>query len=279
MSVQSVLDNLATWHVEQGDCLDVLRGMPAGVVHCVVTSPPYWGGIRDYGSTGQIGLERLPEEYAATLTRVLVEVRRVLRPDGVLWLNLGDVYAASGKGGGGVAGARGSWDSIRERKGFRMPPAGYKMKDLTLTPFLVADSLRRDGWYLRQTVVWEKPNAAEPSRLDRPSVSHEYLFLFAKSEPHLTRDPGEPWWNRSVWRISPAVNSEHPATMPYELARRCLACIGLEGALVLDPFAGSGTTLIAARRLGLRAIGIELNPTYAEMARRRIGNDLPLFNQ
>ena len=256
--------------VIEGDALESLRHLPSESVACCVTSPPYWGGLRDYGQPGQLGLERRPEDYVSALSVVFGEVRRVLEPGGSLWLNVGDVYAASGKGGGGSAGGRTSWATVRDRKGFRMPPDGYKMKDLTLVAFQLADRLRRDGWYLRQTVVWEKPSAAEPARLDRPSVSHEYVYLFAKSEDYATRGPGERWWNSSVWRIPPDLSADHPATMPLELARRCVAASSSPGGVVLDPFGGSGTTGVAAVAADRRAVLLELNPEYAAIARRRV---------
>jgi site-specific DNA-methyltransferase (cytosine-N4-specific) len=253
----------------EGDCLEVMPTLPTGF-KCCVTSPPYWGGLRDYGMPAQLGLERDPSGYVAAMVTVFGEVRRLLLEDGVLWLNIGDVYAASGKGGGGCQGDRVSWETVKDRKGFRMPPSGYKMKDLTLVPFQVADALRRDGWYLRKTVIWEKPAATEPERLDRPSLSHEYLFLFAKSEHYATRNPGEKWWGSSVWRIGPNLNGDHPATMPRELARRCVVSSSKPGDLILDPFGGSGTTGHVAIATGRRAVLIELNPEYLEMGRTRV---------
>ncbi len=263
--------------VIEGDCLDVLRSLPDGCVDAVVTSPPYWGGVRIYGSdTNGIGTESGPLDYVESLSRVFAGVRRVMATDGFVWLNVGDAYAASGKGGGGSAGSRGSWDTVRERKGFRSPPAGYKNKDLTLVAFQLADRLRRDGWYLRQTVVWSKPSATEPKRLDRPSCSHEYAFLLAASEQYSARDPGRDWWGSSVWAIRPDASSEHPATMPLELARRCVATT-THGATVLDPFAGSGTTLLAAREEGMSAVGIEQDTGHCDIIRNRLaaGADNP----
>jgi site-specific DNA-methyltransferase (cytosine-N4-specific) len=254
----------------RGCALAVLPTLAAGSARCCVTSPPYWGGLRDYGHPAQLGLEREPAEYAARLLEVFGEVRRVLADDGSLWLNLGDAYAAAGKGGGGSAGKRGSWDTVRNRKGFRMPPPGYKQKDLTLYPFLVADALRRAGWYLRQAVVWEKPAAAEPERADRPSVCHEYLFLFAKSERYAVANPGEPWWAKSVWRIAPDVNPDHPATMPEELVRRCVVCSSKPGDVVMDPFAGSGTVGKVAVCHDRRAVLVELNEGYYATALARL---------
>ncbi len=256
--------------VIQGDALELLSGMPSGSVQTCVTSPPYWGGVRDYGHDAQLGMERDPADYADVLARVFHEVRRVLRPDGTLWLNIGDVYAASGKGGGGSAGDRKCWSSVRDRKGFRAPPEGFKHKDLTFAPFIVADALRRDGWYSRSVIVWEKPSAVEPTRADRPAVCHEYLFLMSASKSYRASDPGEPWWGRSVWKIDRAGDSSHPASMPAELARRCVVSSSKPGDTVLDPFAGGGTTLEVAVRYGRLAVGLELNPAYAAIARRRI---------
>lgn len=220
----------------------------------------------------QIGMERQPLEYVAALVATFGEVRRVLAAEGCVWLNLGDVYAASGKGGGGVRGARTqSWASIRDRKGFRMPPAGYKFKDITLTPFLVAEALRTDGWYLRSTIIWSKPVAIESPRLDRPSSSHEYLFLLTKAKDSQVRSPGpdESWWYSTVWHISPENSVDHQATMPKELARRCIVASSRSGDVVLDPFSGSGTVVAVAERLGRRGVGTDLNPAYHELAKVR----------
>ena len=132
----------ATWQILTGDVREMLALLPDGSVQAFVTSSPYWGGLRDYGMTQQVGLERHPDEYAETVVAVMASVRRVLRPSGVAWVNVGDAYAASGKGGGGNAGDRAGWETIRERKGFRMPPRGYKMKDLSLVAFKLAEALR-----------------------------------------------------------------------------------------------------------------------------------------
>lgn len=260
--------------IHKGDCRDVLNSLPCKSAHCVVTSPPYWGGLRDYGDPRQIGLERQPADYVEILVAVFADVRRVLRLDGSLWLNVGDVYAASGKGGGGNQGERHAWATVKERKGFRMPPPGYKRKDLTLIAFQLADALRRDGWYLRSTVVWRKPSAVEPMRLDRPAVSHEYLFLLTPSEHCTVRNPGESWWGHTVWEIAPENEAEHPAAFPAELARRCILAGSQEGDTVLDPFAGHGTTGFVAGRLKRDAVLIELNNGFAAKADTRIRSDL-----
>lgn len=259
------------YQIYQGDVLDVLRTMPDESVNCCVTSPPYWGGLRDYGDERQIGLERNPSEYIDRMVEVFRNVRRTLVPGGSLFLNTADAYAASGKGGGGcVAAKRKAWDTIKERKGFRMPPEGYKMKDLVLVSSALAEAIRADGWYLRATVIWAKPTAIEPVRLDRPSVSHEYIFQFSKSEECAVRDPKESWFYQSVWIIQPEMNPQHPAQMPVELARRCVVMSTEEGDTVIDPFCGAGTTGVAALLCGRRFIGVELNAQYIAESHERI---------
>jgi len=169
-----------TVRLYRGDCLDVLRRLTAGSVHCVVTSPPYWG-LRDYGVAGQLGLESTPEEYVAKLVGIFREVRRVLRPDGTVWLNLGDSYY-SDIGGGSVT-CTVNAGPIRTLGRRNKPPHGtLKPKDLVGIPWRVALALQADGWYLRSDIIWHKPNAMPESVRDRPTKSHEYLFLFAKSE-------------------------------------------------------------------------------------------------
>ena len=153
--------------------------MPAESVHCCVTSPPYWG-LRDYGVAGQIGLEVSPEAFVAEMVDVFEEVRRVLRSDGTLWLNLGDSYMGGGRGGGADNCKQrtnvGSLDAAPNQR-----VAGYKQKDLVGIPWMVAFALRRAGWYLRQDIIWSKPNPMPESIGDRCTKAHEYLFLLSKS--------------------------------------------------------------------------------------------------
>ena len=264
--------------IRQGDCRDVLRTMAAESVHCCVTSPPYFRQ-RDYGMPGQIGQEQTPADLADALSEVFAGVRRVLRPDGCLWLNIGDTYAAGGNGGGGSLGAkRRQWTGAHKRTARRRQSPGFKEKDITLTPFVVADTLRADGWYLRATIIWDKETATEPPRLDRPSTAHEYLFLLTKNEFSRVRDPGEPWFRSTVWMIRPQPSRiDHPAVMPAELVRRCIVCSSGAGDMILDPFGGSGTTGVVADRLGRNAVLIELNPEYAAVAERRITGDAGMF--
>lgn len=168
-----------------GDCLEAMRGMADQSAHCCITSPPYFG-LRDYGVDGQIGLESSPAEFVAKLVEVFREVRRVLRDDGTLWLNLGDSYAGTGKSGGGKQGER--WHSCgmdtEGPKGGKWmpPPAGLKQKDLIGIPWRVAFALQADGWYLRQDIIWHKPNPMPESVRDRCTKAHEYVFLLSKSE-------------------------------------------------------------------------------------------------
>lgn len=186
--------------VIQGDCLEVMRGMPDNSVHCCVTSPPYWG-LRDYGHERQLGLEKNLEEYVASLVNVFREVRRVLRDDGTLWLNLGDSYcsighkkSSSGYGTTGLAGGKAQEHHPLRREN-NVP--GLKHKDIIGIPWRVAFALQADGWYLRQDIIWHKPNPMPESVRDRCTKAHEYLFLLSKSarysydadavrEPHVT---------------------------------------------------------------------------------------------
>ena len=261
-----------------GDCRERLREVGDGTVKTAVTSPPYFKQ-RDYGVDGQIGQEDTPAELAEALVAVAAEIRRVLRKDGTLWLQMGDTYASGGNGGGGsLIHKRRQWTGAHMRKGWRRQAPGYKEKDITLTPFHVAERLRQDGWYLRSTIIWDKSTSTEPPRLDRPSTAHEYLFLLSKSEKYAVRDPGEPWFRSTVWTIRPQPSPvDHPAVMPVELARRCIVCSTEPGDLVLDPFGGSGTTGLAADRLQRDALLIELNTGYAELAERRVRQDFAMF--
>jgi site-specific DNA-methyltransferase (cytosine-N4-specific) len=264
-----------------GDARARLSELPDESVQCVVTSPPYFRQ-RDYGGmAGQLGQEATPAGLADAISEVFAEMRRALRPDASLWLQIGDTYAAGGNGGGGsLVAKRRQWTGAHERKGWRRQSPGFKEKDITLTPFVVADTLRADGWYLRSTIIWNKETATEPPRLDRPSTAHEYLFLLTKAETCRVRDPGEAWFRSTVWTIRPQpTHVGHPAVMPAELARRCIVCSTAEGDTVLDPFGGAGTTGMVADRLGRSAVLIELNPDYAELARARLAGDGGMFSE
>lgn len=170
--------------IYQGDVLEVMRTWPDAFVQTVVTSPPYWG-LRNYGVAGQIGLEMSPEEYVAKMVEVFREARRVIRDDGTLWLNLGSSYAGSGRGcnENGKQGTNRGTLFNPENSGD--VPIGFKPKDMVPIPWMVAMALQADGWYLRSDIIWHKPNPMPESVTDRPTKSHEYIFLMAKSEKYL----------------------------------------------------------------------------------------------
>jgi DNA modification methylase len=265
-----------------------LADIEAGSVQTCVTSPPYWG-LRDYGHDGQLGLESTPDEYVARMVGVFREVRRVLADDGTLWLNLGDSYA-TGAGkvgdhpGGGVQGA--SWRGATTSPN-RLPIEGFKPKDLVGIPWRVAFALQADGWWLRQDIIWHKPNPMPESIRDRCTKSHEYLFLLAKSERYFYDNEAiaeqalhsDTRNRRSVWTIATKpFKGAHFAVMPEALAEPCVLAGSRADDLVLDPFSGSGTVGVVALRHGRRFVGVELNPEYAEIARDRIEGDQPMFN-
>ena len=258
-----------------GDVREVLASLPSNSVQCVVTSPPYWG-VRDYGVAGQIGAEPVLQDYVQALTKVFREVRRVLRPDGTLWLNIANTYSSGGR----------TWrDEDAKNKGrgmsYRPPtPEGLKPKDLVGVAWMVAMGLQLDGWYLRNDIIWNKPNCQPESVKDRLTVSHEYVFMFSKEERYLfnqdailePRKDGNGQKNRrTVWNINTEAYAEaHFAVFPTELVRPCVLAGSRSGDVILDPFFGAGTVGLIAMELGRRCVGVELNESYVAMARRRI---------
>lgn len=257
-----------------GDARGTLRRLPAGCAQCVVTSTPYWGAQRDYEMPAQLGMEKTPEQFVRSLVGVFREVRRVLRKDGVLWLNIGDSYAASGKGGGGkMMLSRGhKWGHRAHLKGWRSPPPGYKQKDLVGVPWMLASALRKDGWTLRRDVVWDKGSATEPTRADRPTASHEFVFLFSQGIRYRFDAGALP--HGSVWRVQPQGFDGHPAAFPAGLVRPMIRAATKPSDLVLDPFAGSGTAIVEAICLERFGVGIDLNPAYVELARERVAGPI-----
>lgn len=291
--------------LRHGDCRRILQGLPAHFVQCCVTSPPYFG-LRDYGVEGQMGLERTPDEYVAELVAVLRDVRRVLRDDGTLWLNLGDSYAMRARGATGHCGMRAKQvgSTLADRRA--SIPTGLKRKDLLGIPWRVALALQADGWWLRSAIVWHKPSTMPQSVRDRPTGCYEHVFLLSKSaryfydaaaiaEPVIKGSAGSPFHTgktaihqhgrasgkpreeremrnaRNVWTIPPQpFKGSHFATMPVDLAERCVRAGSRPGDTILDPFSGAGTTGLAATRLGRDAILVDLNGDYIEMARQRL---------
>ena len=299
-----------------GDALTVLRTLPDQIVDVCATSPAYFG-LRDYGVAGQIGWEQSPQLYIEKLVEVFREVRRTLRDDGTLWLNIGDSYASFRNGEATPDTARG--ESIgtfvprgmaKNRMGSTFAGTSIKHKDLIGIPWLLALALREDGWYLRSDIIWHKPNPMPESVTDRPTRAHEYVFLLAKSETYFydaetikhpvkqdwgTRDRANGKYHnegtglhphsglsksyllankRSVWTIPTGpYPGAHFATFPSALVEVPILAGSPENGLVLDPFMGSGTTAVTAKRLKRHYIGIELNPEYVAMAEQRLANE------
>lgn len=258
-----------------GDSLTILPTLMAESVQCCVTSPPYWG-LRDYEHTAQIGVESSPELYVENLVKIFREVRRVLRKDGTVWLNVGDGYARNGgTGNHGPNAAVGNTKKLIQKRNCKVPDCwGLKDRDLIGLPWRVAFALQTDGWILRSKITWIKKNAMPESVKNRPTSSTEEIFLFAKSptyfyNPHGVRE--ESGANlRNHWILSPdSSRSGHPATFPRELARRCILLGSRENDTILDPFSGSGTTGIVANDLNRNSILIELNSNYAEISKVR----------
>jgi site-specific DNA-methyltransferase (cytosine-N4-specific) len=256
--------------VLEGDVSEVLPRLPDAVFQCVVTSPPYWG-LRDYGITGQIGLEESLAAYIHKITNVFSEVRRVLKDDGVMWLNIGDGYTSGNRG----------WRATDKKNPNRAMsvrpdnPPGLKDKDLLGVPWRIAFALQADGWFLRTDVIWNKPNAMPESVKDRPTRSHEYIFMFTKSERYhydyqaaLEQTDDGAWRNRrTVWNINTTPGrGTHIAGFPDELVAPCVLSSSNPGDFVLDPFFGCGTVGNVCRRLGRQVVGVELNPTYVAEA-------------
>ena len=309
--------------IHTGDCLEILKTLPDDSVHCCVTSPPYYA-LRDYGMEAQIGRETTPKEYISRLTEVFTEVRRVLRPDGTLWLNISDTYAGKGNQGDFVDpknpnGRNGQAVALNNKV------EGCKPKDMIGIPWMLAFSLRDSGWYLRNDIIWMKENPMPESVKDRCARCYEHIFLFSKSKKYFfdykaisepiapataerlkrgmkggnkygkaipgqpqaqninkPREPGtitdamiSPVRNRrDVWTINTVpFSGGHYAVFPPKLAETCILAGCPEGGIVLDPFMGSGTTGLVAKRLDRHFVGIELNPEFSRMAIERIEGD------
>ena len=290
--------------IEFGDCRETMRRWKEQGIKAqtCVTSPPYFG-LRDYGHDGQLGLEETPDEYIRAMVEVFRCVWDVLEDDGTLWLNIGDSYCNSN----GFARASPEYQRegrnnmpANDRKLDKLHEAGLKTKDLIGIPWMLAFALRADGWYLRQDIIWHKPNPMPESVQDRCTKAHEYIFLLSKSQkyyydidalkepvesmgkPRKFRDgdasatlrndegrmyiPREDRNKRSVWLVpvKPYAGA-HFAVFPSDLIEPCILAGAPIGGIVLDPFMGSGTTAQVAQNLGRQYIGCELNPAYMEL--------------
>ena len=290
-----------SYQLIHGDCLNILKTLSDKSINCCITSPPYYG-LRDYGVAGQVGLEDTPDEYVNKLVEIFREVRRVLRDDGTLWMNLGDSYCGTG--------SKGEWVDPKNPNGRNgqsisktQKIAGYKSKDLIGIPWMVAFALRADGWYLRSDIIWSKPNPMPESVQDRPTKAHEYIFLLSKSQNYyydneaiaeaaiyvgddrgsrtdnrrgtmcnsMSGITGSTRNKRTVWTVTTKPYAEaHFATYPPDLIQPCVLAGCPEGGVVLDPFNGSGTTGQVALQNGRKYIGIELNPEYIELTKHRL---------
>lgn len=257
----------------EGDAAEALKRLPADSVQCVVTSPPYWG-LRDYGIPGQIGLEPALREYIERLTQVFSEVRRVLDPEGVVWLNIGDGYTSGNR-------SRRAPDKKNPARAMDVRPEnpeGLKNKDLIGIPWRVAFALQEQGWYLRCDIIWHKPNAMPESVKDRPTRCHEYIFLLSSSERYFYDYEAAKVQNgtgsrnrRTIWSVNTqGFPKAHFATFPPELVEPCILAGSRERDVVLDPFMGSGTTGLVALYHGRRFVGIDLHPDYVRMAAERL---------
>ena len=340
---------MSDYTIHTGDVLDVLPTLETGSINCLVTSPPYFG-LRDYGVDGQIGLESTPDAYIEKMVMVFREVKRVLRDDGTLWLNLGDSYASATTGADTTKSSLGGGKATQTVGGKRPDKLGFGIpeKNLLGIPWRVALALQADGWYLRQDIIWHKPNPMPESVRDRCTKAHEYIFLLSKSaryyydqdavkEPlaessiaRLSQDidnqqgsdrvpgktngamkavsaamtfrrdnskraavhPGQTVGThrpdredtvyngfrnrRSVWTVTTKPFKEaHFAVFPPDLIRPCILAGCPKGGTVLDPFNGSGTTGVVCMEENRNYVGIELNPEYVTMARRRISQAQP----
>ena len=291
-----------------GDCRETLKTIDTKVQMCV-TSPPYYG-LRNYGDEeNQIGMEQSPEEYIDQLVDVFRSVRDVLKDDGVLWLNIGDTYYNYRSDGNypkqTVSRTKQDLPEFSPVRGNKLQ--GLKSKDLIGIPWMLAFALRADGWWLRQDIIWNKPNPMPESVKDRCTKSHEYIFLLSKSKQYYydneaIKEPVKQDWGtrdrtngkyhnpgtglaphsglsksydrknkRSVWTVTnKPYKGAHFAVFPPDLIEPCILAGSEENDIVLDPFMGSGTTAMLAKKHNRNYIGCELNEDYASLQTDRI---------
>ena len=292
-----------------GDCRETLKEFDGKARMCV-TSPPYYG-LRDYGGEeNQIGQEQTPEEFIDNLVKVFREVRNVLTDDGTCWVNIGDSYynyrtvRVQGLVKQTVSNTRQDLPDVCPRRGNRLE--GLKEKDLIGIPWMLAFALRADGWYLRQDIIWHKPNPMPESVRDRCTKSHEYIFLLSKSKKYFynneaIKEPAKDWGTRdrskgkyhnegtglqphsgleksyptknkrSVWSVTnKPYKGSHFAVFPPDLIEPCIKAGSEEGDIVLDPFMGSGTTAVVSKSLGRHYIGCELHEEYGKLIQKRL---------
>lgn len=270
-------DNWNRSIIMHGDTREIVDILPNDYYASIVTSPPYWGK-RDYGYNGQIGAEENLNEYINHLVSIFKTLRNKLKEDGTLWLNMGDSYTSGNR----------TWraeDKKNSARGmsYRPPtPDGLKPKDLIGIPWRLALALQSDGWYLRSDIIWYKPNCQPESVKDRPTQSHEYIFMFSKNEDYYydhesIKEPasvkGTTRNKRSVWQVNTEPFPEaHFATFPEELIRPIIQASSEENEFVLDPFFGAGTVGVVCKKLNRNYHGVELKQEYIKISERRINN-------
>jgi site-specific DNA-methyltransferase (adenine-specific) len=263
--------------IYEGDCIEQLKRLADQSINTCITSPPYWG-LRNYQEDKQLGMEDTPEEFISNLVDVFREVKRVLRDDGTVWLNLGDTYCGTGH--------KGNYTDPKHKEGrngqkiaLNNKIDGLKSKDLVGIPWRVALALQQDGWYLRQDIIWHKPNTMPESVKDRCTKAHEYIFLLSKNKKYyydyeaIKEDAviGKKRNKRSVWTVpTKPFKGAHFATFPPELIEPCILAGCPEGGVVLDPFGGSGTTAVVANNHYRNAVLIELNRSYIAIMKKRL---------
>lgn len=256
-----------------GNAVAELKKLKETSFQSIITSPPYWG-LRSYGHADEIGAEPILDDYLDAISHVFSLANRVLKDDGVLWINLGDTYTSGNRS------YRDS-DEYSPHRGMQSrprTPAGLKSKDLIGLPWRVAFRLQSDGWYLRSSIVWHKNNPVPESVKDRPHQAHEYLFMLSKAPTYRfnldslkSLDGNRKNFSRSVWSISVGGDSNgHAAPFPVELVEPCILSSSDVGDKILDPFAGSASVGIACAKLKRGFVGIELVPENVDKARARL---------
>jgi excisionase family DNA binding protein len=276
-TIQGITEKNLRWTVLNSDVHSALAKIPDASINCVVTSPPYYWQ-RDYEVEGQIGHESSIEGYISSMVSVFRTIRTKLHPEGCLFLNLGDTYySAKGKPHGSDDKHSGRQMMRRHLRAVDGPGLGIPRKSLIGIPWRVALALQQDGWTLRSSVIWQRPAAQpEPTAHDRPWRTHENIFILSKGPRY--------WFNRAalkgeedIWKIvaRPENPGAHFAPYPRELVDRCIDCGCPQGGTVLDPFVGSGTTMVSALNHACHAVGIDIKPEYAAHSAKRIRQQFP----
>ena len=270
------LDSLSRSVLIHGRAIDALDLLPEESIQTVVTSPPYWS-LRDYEVDRQIGRDDAVGDYLGSIVETFDKVRRVLAKDGTVWLNVGDSYTSGNR----RYRAPDRKNRVRAMAVRPPTPEGLKPKDLIGVPWRLAFALQDAGWWLRSEVIWHKPNAHPESVRDRPTKAHENVFLLSRDQNYYydvdaVRGPNGRRL-RTIWDIPTEPRKrgvgepdDHPAVMPAALARRCVEITSRPDDVVLDPYAGSGTTLTAAQELGRRWVGVELKSEFISLMKRRL---------